>query len=383
MKPITDTKHLRDACESLSKADYVAIDTEFMREKTYYPILCLVQLAIPGEQYAVDPMADGIDLTPLFDLMANENILKVFHAARQDVEIFLHLSGSIPTPLFDTQIAAMVCGFGESVGYETLVNKLTGNQLDKTSRFTDWSHRPLTDRQLDYAISDVTHLRTIYEHLRDTLESSGRASWLGEEFAILTTPTTYRVEPEEAWRRVKVRSAKPKFLAVLKSIAAYRENEAQRRDVPRNRILRDDAIMDIAGQAPSSEKELARIRTFNANNAAGRLGREVLEAVKLGTEMRPEDMPKLPPTKDLPRGRMPLVELLKVLLKLKSEEHQVAQKLIANGTDLEEVAASDDADVPALKGWRREVFGADALDLKHGRIAIGANGSALKLINLS
>lgn len=367
---ITDTGALAAFCERLAGEPYVTIDTEFMREKTFWPILCLVQLGGKDEALAIDTLADGIDLAPLFELMADTKVLKVFHAARQDIEIFHHLSGHVPEPVFDTQVAGMVCGFGDSVSYENLVAKLAREQIDKSSRFTDWSARPLSARQLDYALSDVTHLRVVYEKLRRKLEASGRGSWLDAEMEILTSPETYIQAPEVAWRRVKIRSGKPKLLAILKEVAAWREREAQGRDLPRNRILRDEALLDLAGSAPQTVEQLARIRGLGRGLAEGRGGKALLEAVARGAAVAPEDAPTLPARPDLPEGLGPVIDLLKVVLKMKCEAEGVAQKLVANAADLELIAADDDADVAALRGWRRELFGEDAIAVKHGRMAV-------------
>lgn len=372
MTLITDTEALDALCTRISnRNDFVAIDTEFMRDKTYYAKLCLVQLASAEEAVAIDPLAPDIDLNPLYALLANPKVLKVFHAARQDVEIFVHQAGAVPYPLFDTQIAAMVCGFGDAVSYDKLVRALTGVRLDKTSRFTDWSHRPLSDRQIDYALADVIHLRPVYERLRKKQEKAGRSEWLAEEMAQLVDPSTYSTKPEDAWRRLKVRSTKPKFLVVLRGLAAWREREAQSRDVPRNRVLRDDALVDIAAQAPVSVQELARTRAFNSESAGGRTGRAVLNAVETALALPKEEWPSLPEPKDVPQGRLPVADLLRVLLKVKCEEHDVAPKLVASAEDLDAIAADDTADVPALRGWRRQVFGDTALAVKHGRLAMG------------
>jgi ribonuclease D len=370
MTLVTDTDSLSALCDRLSRERFVAVDTEFMRDKTYYAKLCLVQLAGAEEAAAVDTLAPGIDLAPLYGLMADPGVLKVFHAARQDIEIFVHQADAVPAPLFDTQIAAMVCGFGDAVSYDRLVRGLTGVRLDKTSRFTDWSHRPLTPRQVEYALADVIHLRPAYERLHRRLEKTGRLEWLSEEMAVLTDPSTYRVEPEEAWRRLKIRSTKPKFLTTLRELAAWREREAQTRDVPRNRVLRDDALVDVAAQMPQTPEELARSRAFNRESSNGRTGRAILEAVSRGLARPREEWPVLPDPADTPQGRQPVADLLRVLLKIKCEENDVAPKLIASSDDLDAIAVRDDADVPAMKGWRREVFGDAALAVKHGRLGL-------------
>jgi ribonuclease D len=382
MTLITDTAALAAFCARHETADYVAVDTEFMRDKTYWPLLCLVQVAGPEEAAAIDALAASLDLKPLLDLMANRKVLKVFHAARQDIEIFYNLAGSVPQPLFDTQVAAMVCGFGEAASYETLVSKLAGAGLDKSSRFTDWSNRPLTERQLSYALADVVHLRKVYEKLCARLEKTGRLSWVDEEIAELTDPATYRIEPAESWRRFKLRGANRRLLAVLKELAAWREIAAQQRNIPRSRILRDDSVLDLAAHAPATIADLARTRGLPRGVAEGRLGGEILAAIKRGRELPEDAIPSLPHRADAPPGLGPLVDLLRVLLKLRAEENDVAQRLVANAEDLEAIAASDDAGVRALHGWRHEIFGKDALDLKHGRLALTARGRKIRLVPL-
>ncbi|MEE8515808.1 MAG: ribonuclease D, partial [Alphaproteobacteria bacterium] len=347
---------------------------------TYWPQLCLVQVAAPEEAATIDPLAEGIDLGPLFDVMAAPGVIKVFHAARQDIEIFHHLNGAIPKPLFDTQVAAMVCGFGESVGYETLATKLAHAKIDKSMRFTDWSHRPLTDRQLHYALSDVTHLRVAYEKLAQQLVTSGRTRWLDEEMAILTNPATYLTDPADAWRRLKTRSSNPRFLAVLKELAAWRESEAQGRDVTRNRVLRDDTLLDIAAHRPRSREELLRTRGIDRNSRNPEKADNILAAVARGMDIPNDQCPRPAKPEPLPKGLGATLDLLKVLLKMKCEAEGVAQKLVANSADLERIAVDDDAPVAALSGWRRELFGDDALALKHGERALAIDGNVLRLI---
>jgi ribonuclease D len=383
MTLIAENAALTDFCQRQRQAEFVAIDTEFMRDKTYWPQLCLVQIAGPDEAAAIDSMAPGIDLAPLHQLMADPKVTKVFHAARQDVEIFFHLTGKIPTPLVDTQVAAMVCGFGDSVSYENLAAKLAGARIDKSSRFTDWAQRPLTDRQLQYALSDVTHLRPAYEHLARRLAKTGRSEWVTEEMAVLISPATYRLEPSEAWRRIKFRNDKPRALAILREIAAWREEEAQRRDLPRGRILKDESLCEIAAHAPHNVDELARCRGLSRSIAENKQGQAVLAAVKRGLDIPANQLPPVPPRRDLPAGLGPVVELLRVLLKMRCEDHEVAQKLVASADDLELIAADDEADVPAMSGWRHEIFGADALALKHGRLALTTVGRRVKVVSLS
>jgi ribonuclease D len=382
MPMITDTQSLAAFCERLSHAEFVTVDTEFMREKTYWPQLCLVQLGGPDEARAIDPLAAGIDLTPLFQLMDNPKILKVFHAARQDVEIFLNISGKVPQPMFDTQVAAMVCGFGDAVGYETLVSQLARARIDKTMRFTDWSLRPLTDKQVQYALADVTHLRVAYEKLVRKLERNGRADWLVQEMTELTAVETYRVPAEDIWRRLKPRSTSPRFLAVLREVAAWREHEAQERDLPRQRIVRDETLTEIAAHHPTSVAELGRTRGLGKGLVEGRMGQSLLEAVARGIAVPEDQAPKAPERTEMPRGLGPVVDLLKVLLKMKCDEHGVASKLVANVADIEAIAADDNANIPALHGWRRELFGEDALKLKHGQLGIGfcTDGRRLRMV---
>ncbi|HXC29102.1 MAG TPA: ribonuclease D [Stellaceae bacterium] len=382
MSLITDSATLAQFCERQKGAEFITVDTEFMRERTYWPILCLVQVAGPEEAVAIDTLAPGLDLQPLLALMNDTAMLKVFHAARQDLEIFFHLSGAVPEPLFDTQIAAMVCGFGDSVSYETLVRKLAGATLDKASRFTDWAHRPLTERQVSYALGDVVHLRTVYERLQQHLAKNGRASWFAEEMAALTDATLYRTEPAEAWHRFRLRGrADSRFLGVLRALAAWRETMAQQRDLPRGRILRDEALIEIASHAPQRIESLARTRSLPKGVAEGRLGQEILDAVKQG--LGDTDPPAAVPQKaQNPPGLGPLTELLRVLLKQRCEDFEVAQKLVASSDDLEAIAADDDAEVPALSGWRREVFGADALALKHGALALTVGRNRIELVPL-
>jgi ribonuclease D len=369
MEPITTTDPLAQACARLAQHPYVTIDTEFLRESTYYPILCVVQMASPDEALVVDALAPDIDLAPFFALMADERVLKVFHAGRQDIEIIWHRAGLIPHPVFDTQIAAMVLGHGDSISYEQLVQRITGGHLDKSHRFTDWSRRPLSKAQIAYAISDVTHLRDIYLALSADLAKRGRTEWVNEEMGILTSPDTYRSEPESAWQRVRTRARKPKELAVLIEVAAWREREAQGRDVPRGRVLKDDALGDIAVQAPTSLEKLAALRSLPRGFERSKWGEAILEAVARGLARDPKSLPRIERSRAAVNGAA-IVELLKVLLRMTAERHAVAAKVIATVGDLEWIAADDEADVAALKGWRRELFGEKALALKHGRLAL-------------
>lgn len=382
MRTVTDTVDLTDCCERLARAEYVTVDTEFIRDKTYWPRLCLIQIAGPEDELIIDPLAPGIDLAPLYWLMANEAVIKVFHAARQDVEIFHHEAGVIPTPLFDTQIAAMVCGFGDSVGYDTLARKVVNVHIDKSSRFSDWARRPLTDKQLNYAIQDVTHLRGIYDWLVKQLDGNGRARWLAEEMSVLTAPATYAADPQLAWRRIKSRSTSRRMLGILQQLGAWREVAAQTRDIPRNRILRDEALVEIASNPPRTIADLGKLRNVPTGVAEGRLGQSLLAAILAGLDIADADLPPLPNRKHTPQGLGPIVELLKVLLKRQCEDAGVATKLVANAADLEQIAADDAADVPALGGWRRELFGQAALDLKHGKLALAANGRKVVVMPL-
>ncbi len=382
MTIITTTAELAAFCTRQAATSFVTVDTEFMRETTYWPKVCLIQVAGPDEAVAVDPLAEGIDMEPLFALLRNPDVLKVFHAARQDLEIFFRLMGEMPAPLFDTQIAAMVCGFGDQASYETLVSKLAGAQVDKSSRFTDWSRRPLTDKQAAYALSDVTHLRTVYRKLQTRLEKSGRLPWIADELANLADPRHYAAKPEDAWLRLRPRSANPKFLGVLREVAAWREAEAQARDVPRNRVVRDEALLEIAGDPPANVDALARVRGLSRGLAEGKFGDALLAAVARAKTLPPDALPQTTREQVLPRGIGPLVELLKVLLKLMCDKHDVAQKLIASSSDLDQIAADDNAKVAALNGWRRDVFGDAALSLKHGQLALAAEGHKIKLLRL-
>jgi ribonuclease D len=383
MRPIDNNDELAAFCRRQAGAGYVTVDTEFMRDKTYWPQLCLVQIAGPEEAAAIDPLAPGMDLSPLFALMADLSLLKVFHAARQDIEIFVNLTGAVPAPLFDTQVAAMVCGFGDAVSYETLASRLAGAHIDKSSRFTDWSHRPLTERQLQYALMDVVPLRAAYEKLVARLEKSGRSSWLAEEMSELTDLATYRQDPAEAWRRFRLRSNNRRLLALVQALAAWRETAAQQRNLPRNRVIRDESVLEIAAHAPATVVELARTRGLGRNFAEGKLGAEILAAVARVLAMPERDYPEPERNHEPPRGIGPLVDLLRVLLKLRSEEHGVAQKLVADTEDLERIAGEENPAVRALHGWRAEIFGKDALDLKHGRIALTAAGKQLKVVRLA
>lgn len=382
MRVITKSDELARACKELSEADFVAIDTEFMRESTFWPDLCLIQMAGGENEIIVDTLADGIDLGPFYELMADESTAKVFHAARQDIEIVYHQAGIIPHPVFDTQIAAMVCGFGESVSYGMLVKKLLNHELDKSSRFTDWSRRPLTEKQLKYAIGDVTHLRDLYPKLRQKLNANGRVRWLDEEMAVLTDPATYESHPEDAWKRLKMRVKSKKALGVMMSIAEWREKEAQQQNVPRRRVLKDDAIYDIAAQAPTSEKELEGLRSVHQGFARSARGRGIVEAVKDGLQRDPASIPRIKRGEPLTANALAILDLLRVLLKAASGRHGVAHKLIATTDELEQIARGENDDLPSLKGWRRELFGADALLIREGKLGLAVEDGQVKTIRL-
>ena len=382
---ITTTEGLAAFCEKAAEAPYVTVDTEFLRERTYYSKLCLVQLALPGnaeeDAVLVDPLAKGMSLDPLYTLFRNEKVVKVFHAARQDVEIFHIEGGVIPSPLFDTQVAAMVAGFGEQVGYETLVRKIAKAPLDKSSRFTDWSRRPLTDAQQNYALADVTHLRVIYEFLSGELEKTGRKSWVDEELGVLTDPATYEIAPEDAWKRVKTRTNSGRFLAIVRELARFREAYAQEKNIPRSRVMKDDALLELASTKPASMKDLSRSRLLLRDARKGEIADGILAAVKAGTETPPEKQPKPDRSRDKLQVNPALADLLRVLLKAKSEELGVAQKLVATASELDEIAAGL-REVPALKGWRRQAFGADALKLCEGQLALRAKGQKVEVFEV-
>ncbi|MGV2979110.1 ribonuclease D [Camelimonas sp. ID_303_24] len=381
MLPVTSSAELAAACARLAAHPYVTVDTEFLRETTYYSKLCLIQMASPDEAILVDPLAPGLDLAPFFELMTNPAVVKVFHSARQDVEIIWFMGHVIPTPLFDSQVAAMVCGYGDSVSYEQLVSDLARARIDKTSRFTDWSRRPLTDQQVSYALGDVTHLRAVYEALRAQLAASGREDWLADEMAVLTSPATYDTNPDDAWLKLGGRLRKTRDALVLRDLAAWREREARSRDVPRSRILKDDALIDIAVNAPRTAEALGQLRSTPNGFERSRAGGEIIAVIKGALDKDPRSITL--PSKE--RGRSSngaLMDLLKVLLKAVSENEKVAPKLIATTDDLEAIAADDNADTQALKGWRRTIFGERALALKHGRIGVVVDRGKVSFVDL-
>lgn len=385
MRTITTTADLAEFCTQAASHPFVTVDTEFLRERTYYSKLCLVQLAMPGTDddnaVLVDPLADGIELEPLYDLFRNTEVVKVFHAARQDLEIFFIDAKVFPEPLFDTQVAAMVCGFGEQVGYETLVRKICHTGVDKTSRFTDWSRRPLSDAQKKYALADVTHLRQIYEFLADKLEENRRERWVAEELTTLTSPDTYITAPRDAWKRVKTRTNSPKFLGIVRELAAFREAHAQKRNIPRNRVYKDDALVELASLKPSNHEELSRARLLLREARKGEIADGILKAIAAGQACKPDDLPTPDRSRDKLQVNPALADLLRVLLKAKTEQAGVAAKLIAPAADLDGIAAGL-RDVPALKGWRREVFGNDALRLCEGEIALTARGNDVEVVEV-
>ena len=382
MNIIKTTDALADACAAFAEHEYVTVDTEFLRETTFWPILCLIQIAGPDDEAIIDPLADDIDLAPFFDLMGDESVVKVFHAARQDVEIVHHLGGLLPHPIFDTQVAAMVCGYGDSIAYNALVERIVGEHIDKSSRFTDWSRRPLTDKQLDYALADVTHLRGVYASLKKQLESKGRTDWVDEEMAVLTNPETYDLPVEKAWTRLKMRVRKPRDLAILKEVAAWREAEARERDVPRGRILKDDGLFEIAQQHPQDASALGRLRAVPRGFEKSKFVSGLLSAVEAGLAIPQDDLPRVPRPTRSPEGTGAATEVLKLLLKVVAEQNAVAGKVIASADDLEKLAADDEADVPALRGWRYKLFGKQALELKRGEIALGFEDKKIQIIEL-
>jgi ribonuclease D len=377
---VTSTAQLAATCERLARHPFVTVDTEFLRETTFWPKLCVMQMAGPDEAIVVDALADGIDLAPFFKLMADERVVKVFHAARQDLEICWHRAKLIPKPIFDTQVAAMVLGHGDSVSYDQLVQRLTGDTIDKSLRFTDWSRRPLSKAHIDYAHSDVTHLREVYLKLKADLERGGRTEWVQEEMAVLTSPDTYSQEPERAWQRLRTRVRRPRELAVLMDVAAWREREAQARDLPRQRVLKDDALIEIAQQQPKDADELGRLRALPKGYERSRAGEAIIAAVNAGLTRDTKALPRVTREKPLSNGASATVELLKVLLRMTSERHGVAAKVIATVDDLERIASDENPDVPAMKGWRREMFGNDALKLKRGGVALAVEAGRVVAI---
>ncbi len=385
MKTLTTTNELATYCQAAADCPYVTIDTEFLRERTYYSKLCLIQIAMPGTDDSgavlVDVLSGKMDLAPLYDLFRNERVIKVFHAARQDLEIFFVEGNVFPKPFFDTQVAAMVCGFGEQVGYETLVRKIARKPVDKSSRFTDWSRRPLTEKQQAYALADVTHLREVYEFLAERIRQTKRVKWVEEELEMLTDPATYTILPQDAWKRVKTRTSSARFLAVVRELARFRENFAQTRNVPRSRVYKDDAMLELASTKPATVSDLGKSRLLLREARRGEIADGILAAVKDGINWPQDDLPNPPPQREKLAGSEGLADLLRVLLKAKAEEAGVAQKLIATVSDLDAIAAGE-TDGPALRGWRRDVFGEDALRLCDGKVALSANGRSVVLVEV-
>lgn len=384
MPLITDQKKLDTFCASLKGCPFITIDTEFLREKTYYPKLCLIQVSGPdGNAMAIDPLDGDMDLSPLFNILFDKDVLKVIHAGRQDLEIFFNLTGKVVEPIFDTQIAAMVCGYGDSVGYDSLVRNVTGHQIDKSSQYTDWSKRPLSERQIEYALGDVTHLIDVYKKLEAELEKRGRTSWVFQEEEILADPRTYENDPYKAWERVKVKTPKPKTLAVLREIAAWREKQAQEKDIPKGWVMRDESLADMAAQMPKTPQQLKKIRGISEDMANNHVGKALLKAIEKALESDPKTWPQITKRKQIPPNVAATIDILRMLLKVQSSEEGVATKLLASSEDIEAIAQNDNADVPAMKGWRYEIFGKEALALKHGHLAIGLKDSKIVKFKVS
>ncbi|MBY8975611.1 ribonuclease D [Rhodobacteraceae bacterium NNCM2] len=386
MNVITTTSELAAVCQSFAASPYVTVDTEFIRERTYWSQLCLVQMARPGDTeedaVLIDPLAEGIDLGPLFELMKDSSVVKVFHAARQDVEIFHHLAEVIPTPLVDTQVMAMVCGHGDQVGYETIVRRITRAEIDKSSRFTDWARRPLSEKQLKYALADVTHLRDVYEALQKHVDASGRAHWVAEEMDILTSADTYVNDPDTIWTRVKARSSNPKFLAIIRSLARWREITAQSRDIPRSRVLKDDALLEIATAKPKNPADFGKLRLAQRDVRKPEVTAEILAAIAEGVACPPDRLPQIAVPPRRKEGSAAVSDMLRVFLKARADELKVASKLIASSSDLDALAGEANPDLPLLKGWRREVFGNDALRICSGEIGLAVGPTGIKVIEL-
>ena len=380
MEPIVSTEVLAEFCERAAGHEFMTVDTEFLRETTYWPKLCLLQAATVDEAVLIDPLAPGLDLGPFFALLSNESIRKVFHAARQDIEIFVKLTGKVPVNIFDTQIAASVCGFGDSVSYDNLVRSITGVELDKSSRFTDWSDRPLTEKQKVYALADVTHLRDVYKALLKQVDDNGRWDWVEDELAVLESIHTYVVQPEHAWERLKAKLNKPRDVAALKAIAAWREKRAQDADQPRSRVLKDDALIELAMQRPQTPEAFDKLRAVQRGYGRSSAAAEIIALIKDVEGMAKGDLPKLPERYRGPSPKGAVGDLVRVLLKAVAEEHGVASRIIATSDDIDALVLDDDADVPALKGWRRKLFGDKALAIKHGKLGLAAlNGDVIEI----
>jgi ribonuclease D len=379
---IAATEDLDAVCRRLRQLDFVTVDTEFIRERTYWPELCVVQLGGENEVAIIDALAPGLDLTPLGDLLADQAVTKVFHAARQDIEIFVLKYGDVPRPMFDTQVAAMVAGFGDQVGYEALVGSLTGGSIDKAHRFSDWAVRPLSPEQIAYAAADVTYLRDIYRKLRARLDEDGRLAWVAEEMAVLTDPATYRADPDTMWQRLRSRSTSRRYLGMLRALAAWREQEAQRVNIPRQRVLRDEVLGELAATAPATVEVLARTRGLSRAFVEGTMGEALLAVIAAAKKLPPDALPEVPVERSGPRPSPAMIALLKVLLATKCEQHHVAARLVASSDDIERLAVEDRPDVPALHGWRLRVFGEDAQALRQGRIALGVDGRQVRLVEV-
>jgi len=383
---ITNQKELVAFCASVAQEEFITVDTEFLREKTYYPKLCLIQIgAVDGRAAAIDPLAEGIDLEPVFELLYDENILKIFHAARQDLEIFYNLTQKVPSPIFDTQIAAMVCDFGDSVGYESLVKQVTGHQLDKSSQFTNWSHRPLSQKQIDYALGDVTHLVKVYQALVEKLERNGRTDWVFQEEKILNSPETYRNDPDKAWKRIKARGAKPKALVVLKALAAWREEKAQKRNIPKPWVMRDETLVDLAHQAPRKPEQLKKIRNISKEIVGGKTGGVLITIIQDALKTDPASWPSVAKKKAPSADVSAKSEILGMVLKIKAAEHGLAARLIASKDDLLHLAEhfeADGCDSPVLSGWRHEIFGQDAVQVLQGKLAIGLKNGKINAFQI-
>lgn len=372
---------LNHFCQSLAREPFITIDTEFLREKTYYPKLCLIQISGPDKNArAIDPIDYDLNLNAFFDLLRNQKVLKVFHAGRQDLEIFFNMTNDVVTPLFDTQIAAMVCGYGDSVGYDSLVRNILNENLDKSNQYTNWAQRPLTDKQLDYALGDVTHLVDIYKHLSEKLDKMGRTDWVFQEEEILTDPATYENPPERAWERIKIRSPKPKTLAVLRDLAAWRERRAQDKDIPRAWVMRDDTLADMAAQAPKDAKHLSKIRNMSSDLAHGHVGQELIKIIKAAEKSDKKKWPKIERAKPLTSEETAIVDMLKLLLKIRAGQNGVATKLVASNDDLKILATNNKADIPAMKGWRKELFGQYVEDFKNGKLAVGMKDGEISIL---
>ncbi len=377
MEIITKTSELENYCSHAKEFDFITVDTEFLRESTYWPILCLIQAATSERAVIIDPLANGLDLTPFFDLLADKNIVKVFHAARQDIEIFVKLTGNVPISTFDTQIAASVCGFGDSISYDNLVRSIVGEQIDKSSRFTDWSARPLSAKQLNYALADVTHLRDIYSHLTKKIQENDRSSWVEDENQILTNIDTYVIQPENAWKRMRMKVNRPRDFAAMKLLAQWREQRAQDKNIPRGRVLKDDAILELAVQRPIRSERFDKLRAVPRGFSRSSASSEIIKLIKQVEQLDNDQLPKLPKRKNGPSPKGPVGDLLRVLLKAVCEREGVAPKILASSSDIDEIVLDDNADVPALKGWRRKVFGEKALAIKNGTIGLGATSKGI------